>query len=260
MSFAERCLWFDLHFAPNHALPSVIVAGDQNAASVDLLSLVNDVDEAHGILHNWSGLSFGAGFARLVLELARRIAVLGSSLFLNRLGVRFECRLWKSFIEIPRQNVCAIRRHVKFRIRLPLQRCDDGKQLRRLESVISFDFQIGHPSLHAFGHHKADQQVTLFLSIVVFDLRGYRRGGKPISAVQVLHGLPVAFQNASAECTARSKSGLVNLQAAGEQFLVEIMVSCYLDPDELVAVAAFNRVADDLFLTLPALGLHFAHC
>ena len=174
--------------------------------------------------------------------------------------MRFECCLWKSFIEIPRQNVCAVRRHVKIRIRLTGQRRDYGKQLFLFESVISFDFQIGHTRLHAFGHHKADQQVTLFLSIVVFDLRGYRRGGKPVSAVQVLHGLPVAFQNASAECTARSKSGLVNLQAAGEQFLVEIMVSCYLDPDELVAVAAFNRVADDLFLTLPALGLHFAHC
>jgi len=98
-------------------------------------------------------------FARLVLELARRIAVVRSSLFLNG----SECA----------SNVAPGNPSLKYRARMlrdpstrlkseygcPGKESDDAKQLLRLESVISFDFKsatrVCTPSTH-----KADQQVA----------------------------------------------------------------------------------------------------
>ena len=113
--------------------------------------------------------------------------------------------------------------------------------------------------LLAFLNHEADKQIALFAFVVVFGLLLHGGIEKTVGLVKGAYRLRVGINQPAAKTPRRAEGTAENLQAAAQQFGVEVPVSGDFYSHQFVASAPFDGVGNDLFCASrhPMIGLHF---
>src|SRR4029077_11953197 len=93
----------------------------------------------------------------------------------------------KSFIEIHRQNIVAVRRYAEIRIRLPRSRTDHREKFIFLERMNPLDRQRSDARLLPLLDLETNKYVALFAFVVVFDARLGLGIEKTVCLVKVAH-------------------------------------------------------------------------
>src|SRR5437016_1940709 len=101
--------------------------------------------------------------------------------------------------------------------------------------------------LLSFLNHEADKQIALFALVVVFGLLLNLGIEKTVRLIKGAHRLRVGINQPSAEPPRRTEGAAEYLQAASQQFGVEVSVPGDFYPDQFVPIASLNRVGNDLF-------------